>query len=100
MATVYLVLFCHYYPCTHSIEDEVGFINQAIVWSRGAISAEGAGFDHLDDFIESGGRHVGWRNPGRSLLILPFLTLGGLSAIFLSGAVIHLLVTLTTALTL
>jgi hypothetical protein len=100
MAAVYLFLFCYYYPCTHGIEDEVGFINQAIVWSRGAISAEGAGFDHLDDFVEREGRHVAWRNPGRSLLILPFLALGGVSAVFVSGAVVHLLLTGTVALTL
>lgn len=100
MATVYLILFSYYYPCTHGIEDEVGFINQSLVWSRGAISAESAGFDQLDDFIACKGRHVSWRNPGRSLLILPFLMVGGLPAIFLSGAVVHLLVTLTTGLTL
>lgn len=100
MVAVYLVLFSYYYPCTHGIEDEVGFINQSLVWSRGAISAESAGFDQLDDFIAHKGRHVGWRNPGRSLLVLPFLMFGGLPAIFVSGAVIHLLVTLTAALTL
>jgi len=100
MAAVYLVLFSYYYPCTHGIEDEVGFINQSLVWSRGAISAESAGLHELTDFIECKGRHVSWRNPGRSLLILPLLMVGGLPAIFVSGAVVHLLVTLTAALTL
>lgn len=99
MAIVYLVLFARYYPCTHGIEDEVGYINQAVVMSRGAISAEGAGFDKLREFAEFKGRHVNWRNPGRSILVLPFLMLGGLPAIFASGAVIHLLLTLVTALT-
>jgi hypothetical protein len=99
MVAVYLALFFYYYPATHGIEDEVGFINQAIVWSHGAVSAESAGFDQLSDFIECKGRHVCWRNPGRSLLILPLLMFGGLRAIFVSGAVIHLLLTLTTALT-
>jgi hypothetical protein len=100
MATGYLALFFFYYPCTHGIEDEVGYINQGIIFSRGAVSAEGAGFEHHEELIESGGRHVGWRNPGRSLVILPFLMTGSLKAIFLSGAVIHLLVTLAAALTL
>jgi PAS domain-containing protein len=99
MAAFYLALFSYYYPCTHGIEDEVGFINQSIVWSHGAISAEGAGFERLNDFVNYKGRNIPWRNPGRSLLILPLLMWGGLSAIFVSGAVIHLLLTLTTAFT-
>jgi len=36
-------LFAAYYPPLAGIEDEIGFLNQALVWSRGAISAEGAG---------------------------------------------------------
>lgn len=99
MAGVYLALFIAFYPPTHGIEDEVGYLNQTIVWSRGAISAEGAGFDHLHEFASLQGRQVCWRNPGRSAWILPFYAVGGLHAVFLSGAVIHLLLTLTTGLT-
>jgi len=39
----YAGLFAAYYPPLPGIEDEVGFVNQPLVWSRGAISAEGAG---------------------------------------------------------
>jgi hypothetical protein len=100
MAGVYTILFLVYYPVTHGIEDEIGYINQGIIFSRGSVSAEGAGLTHLEELTEFRGRHVGWRNPGRSLLIVPFLMAGGLSAIFLSGLLVHLLVTLAVALTL
>jgi hypothetical protein len=100
LAFAYGLLFAWYYPATHGIEDEVGFINQALVWSRGAFSAEGAGFESLQDFVGSGGHHIAWRNPGRSLLILPFLVLGGYEAIFWSGMIIHLGMTFLAGLTL
>jgi hypothetical protein len=90
----YLALYFYYYPLTNGVEDETGFINQAIVWSKGAISAEGARLPHVGDFIESKGRHVAWRNPGRSLLILPLLYFGWKS-VYISGALIHALLALT-----
>jgi hypothetical protein len=90
----YTILFAVFYPPVAGIEDETGFLNQALVWSRGAVSAERAGFpDGLADFIVVQGRHVPARHPGRSLLALPFLMLGGTRATFLSGLVLHLTTT-------
>jgi len=86
----YAALFVAYYPPLAGIEDEVGYVNQALVWSRGALSAEGAGLPGLADFAQFGDRHYALRHPGRSLLALPFLALGGVRAVFLSGLVLHL----------
>lgn len=94
LIAVYLFLFAWYYPPTHGIEDEAGFITQALVWSRGTLTAEGAGLVSLSDFVLAKGRHVVWRNPGRSLLVLPLLLGFGLQAVFISGAVIQVLLTL------
>lgn len=93
----YTALFLVYYPPLSGIEDEVGFVNQTLVWSRGAISAEGAGFDELGDFLLIKGRHVAQRHPGRSLLALPFVAEGGLRAIYLSGLTLHLAMTVLGA---
>jgi hypothetical protein len=105
----FAVLFLATYPTLSGVEDEVGFVNQALVWSRGAISSEASGFDelrydgdisdtpHLADFIRVDGRHVPSRHPGRSLILLPFLMLGGVRAGFLSGLAIHLGTTLVGA---
>jgi hypothetical protein len=90
----FAVLFVAYYPPISGIEDETGFLNQALVWSRGAVSSEAAGLaDGLVDFIEVGGRHVPARHPGRSLIVLPFLVLGGPHATFVSGLLLHLAMT-------
>ena len=95
---LYLVLFAVYYPPLCGIEDEVGFVNQAVVWSKGAVSAEGAGFQSLPDFVPAKGRTISWRNPGRSLIVLPFVAAFGLRSIFISGALIHVAIALTAAL--
>ena len=89
----YSALFVVYYPPLSGIEDEVGFVNQTLVWSRGAISSEGAGLHDLADFALIGERHLARRHPGRSLLALPFLMVGGLRAIFVSGLLVHLAMT-------
>ncbi len=89
----YLILFAVYYPPTHGIEDEVGFLNQAIVLSRGALTPQGAGFEALADFREFEGRFVGIRNPGRPLIAAPFVALWGLPSAFASGALIHVALT-------
>ena len=89
----YAAIFLTYYPPLAGIEDEVGFINQSLVWSRGAVSAEGAGYTDLDDFGLFKGRHLAMRHPGRSLVALPFLLAGGLRAVFTSGMVLHLAMT-------
>lgn len=96
-ALAYLLFFLAYYPPTHGVEDEVGFINQTLALSRGAVTPEGAGFDGLQDFRSYNGRMVGIRNPGRPLLSAPFVALGGLHAVFLSGALVHLGLTLVGA---
>jgi hypothetical protein len=105
----FAVLFLATYPTISGVEDEVGFVNQALVWSRGVISSEASGFvelvddgdardaPHLADFIRVGDRHVPSRHPGRSLILLPFLTLGGVRAGFLSGLAIQLGITLVGA---
>jgi hypothetical protein len=102
---VFTVLFLATYPTISGVEDEVGFVNQALVWSRGVITSEASGFaelrydgdtrdtPHLADFIRVGSRHVPSRHPGRSLILLPFLMLGGVRAGFLSGLAIHLGIT-------
>jgi len=94
----FAALFAAFYPPISGIEDETGFLNQALVWSRGSVSSEGAGFPHgLHDFFEVNGRHVPARHPGRSLLALPLLVLGGLRATFVTGLALHLLATLAGA---
>jgi hypothetical protein len=90
----YVAVFLTYYPPVAGVEDEVGFLNQARVWSRGALSSEGAGLPFVPhDFIEVNGRHVPARHPGRSLVALPFWALGGGRAVFASGMALHLLMT-------
>ncbi len=93
----YTALFFRYYPPIPGIEDEIGFINQGAIFSHGSISAEGAGFHDVSDFVEVAGRHVSWRNPGRSLLIVPFWIIGGVHAIYASGLVIHIAIVLVGA---
>lgn len=96
------VTFFAFYPPIQGIEDEVGFINQALVWSAGAISAEGAGYhgDELGDFQPVDGRTVAARHPGRSLVALPFLMAGGVPAVFASGLLLHLAAAVVAALLL
>ncbi|HEX4948628.1 MAG TPA: hypothetical protein VFZ34_18275 [Blastocatellia bacterium] len=98
--SIYLAFFLYYYPCTHGIDDEVGFINQALVWSKGSTSIEGAGLSVFRDTMEHNGKHIFWRNPGRSIVILPFILIGGIQSVFLSGALIHILLTIVTGLIL
>ena len=90
LAIVYAAIFVAYYPPTLGIEDEVGYLNQALVWSHGAVSAGGAGFHDLMGFVTIGGREVAVRQPGRSLAMLPFLLAGRPSSVFLSGLLLHL----------
>ena len=94
MMMAYIGLFVVYFPRLAAIDDENGFINQAIVWSKGAMSAEGAGYTTLQDFQEIQGRHVPSRHPGRSLFALPFLMAFGLPGIFFSGMLLHLMMTI------
>ncbi|HQH28951.1 MAG TPA: hypothetical protein PLP17_16280, partial [Oligoflexia bacterium] len=95
----YLLLFFSFYPSTYGIEDEIGFIGEAVIMSRGALSEEGAGLSGFEGIIERGGRHVPNRNPGRPLLTVPFLLLFGERSVFVSGAMIHACLALLFALT-
>lgn len=94
----YVALFAYFYPPMYGIEDEAGFINQALIWSKGCVSTECAGLGDLYDTISVNGYHVEWRNPGRSLLVLPFLVSGMPDAMFASGAIIHVAICLIGAL--
>jgi hypothetical protein len=100
LAAAYLLLFVYFYPPIHGIEDESGYINQAFVWQHSSITSDGAGYDRLADFENYGGRNVSFRNPGRALTLLPFLSVLGARSIFFSSALIHLLTVLGAALLL
>ena len=96
----YLGLFLAYYPPIAGIEDEQGFVNQAIFWAYGGLSAEAAGLPTtLGDLVEVDGRHLPARHPGRSLVALPFYAAGGYHGVFLSGAFLHVVLTLLAAAT-
>jgi len=93
---LYTAVFYWFYPPICGIEDEQGFVNQTIFWSKGSVSAEGAMLSPLlGDLIEVSGRHVPMRHPGRSLITLPFYLIGGYHAIFISGYIIHVIVVLS-----
>ncbi|HEY2156835.1 MAG TPA: hypothetical protein VGH33_14485, partial [Isosphaeraceae bacterium] len=47
LMVAYAALFAAFYPPIPGIEDEIGYLNQAWVWSRGSTSAEGAGYADL-----------------------------------------------------
>ena len=66
---LYLLLFAWFFPPTHGIEDEVGFLNIASIWARGALTVEGAGLEQLSESQLGPRGHVGWRKS--SQLYLP-----------------------------
>src|SRR5262245_44399758 len=84
LSLAYVALFAAVFPPLPTIEYEVEFINQAIVWSSGHLSAEAAGYDGLAGFIPVGGRSVAWRNPGRPLITVPFVWAGGVTGAIMS----------------
>jgi len=93
---LYTAVFYWFYPPICGIEDEQGFVNQTIFWSKGSVSAEGAMLSPLlGDLIEIDGKHVPMRHPGRSLITLPFYLIGGYHAIFISGYFIHVIMVLS-----
>src|SRR5207244_9506857 len=85
LGAVYLAIFLVYYPPLNAIEDEVDFVNQAVLWSK----AQPGTID-----LDPG------RNPGRSFVTAPIIAMGGVRARHLSGAVIHLAIFAVGALTL
>lgn len=97
---IYVAFYLVFYPPIHGIEDEAGFINQALIWAKGSLTVEGAGYGEMYDSIVVNNRHVFYRNPGRPLIILPFVLAGGLRAVFVSGALIHIAITVVGALVL
>ena len=56
LGIAYTAMFALFYPPLSGIEDEVGFVNQALGWSRGVITSEGAGFAEVTDFGVTGSR--------------------------------------------
>jgi len=97
----FALIYAATYPRLSGIEDEVGFVNQAVFWSRGAVSAEGAGLSpELGDLVEVRGRHLPARHPGRSLVALPFVAAGGVPAAFGSGLLLQAAIVLVGAATL
>ena len=90
-AAIYLV----FYPPLPGVIDEIGYVNQATLWSRGAVSAEGAGIKSAGDFAFVRGRHVSYRHPGMSLLLLPFIKAGG--GMFVLGLVVQIAIAVTSA---
>lgn len=97
---LYLVGFGVWYPPTHAIEDEVGFLNTALIWSKGALTSEDAGLGELNETQLGPRGRVGWRNVGRSLLTAPVLATLGYRATFAVGALIHVLLALVAGLAL
>lgn len=92
---LYLVLFFVYYPPLAGIDDEIGYVNQAVIWSKGTLTAEDSG---IAGYSGVNGWYTTWRNPGHPLLITPLIVLFGLGSIFISGAAIHAVLTLVAAL--
>lgn len=97
---LYLVGFALWYPPTHAIEDEVGFLNTALIWSKGSLTTEGAGLGELSETQLGPRGRTGWRNAGRSLLAAPVLAVFGYRASFAVGALIHVLLALVAGLAL
>ena len=87
----YAALYLIFFPPLPGIIDEIGYINQATFWSRGAISAEGAGISSVGDLAFARGRHVSYRHPGMSVLLLPFVKVG--EGMFALGLVIQIAIT-------
>ncbi|MBL4850320.1 MAG: hypothetical protein JKY65_32790 [Planctomycetes bacterium] len=97
---LYLIGFAVWYPPTHAIEDEVGFLNTATIWAAGALTTDGAGLGELSETHQGPRGRVGWRNAGRSLLTAPVLAAFGYRATFAVGALIHVLLALVAGLAL
>jgi len=95
-AFLFTIIYIVYYPPLSGIEDEVGFINQAILWSHQKFILDTPFIDgkFLGDLGEYNSRFLFTRNPLRSLTILPFIWANQLGSIFYSSLFIHLSLTL------
>lgn len=92
----YAVIFVARLPPILGIKDEVGFLNQALLWSRPELAAE-VSSRPVEDILEIDGRPVSWRNPGRSLVLLPLLPFRSVGLYALTGLAFHLATTLLAA---
>lgn len=94
---VYTAVYAAYFPRIHGIKDEAGFINQALLWSRGLPPDFDLRTSPIEDLVFVGGKWVSWRNPGRSLLILPLLPFRSTEVLYGSSLLLHLASTLAAA---
>lgn len=90
IALSYGMVFWAYYPPIFAIHDEVAMVSNAVVWTHGTVSSDVAGYGALFDFKQIGEHWRCWRNPGRSVTVVPFYLAGGLGSVFWSGLAIHL----------
>lgn len=86
----YAAIYVLFWPLLPGINDEAGFINQALLWTRGAELRPLLPQTPADDLLLLDGDVVSWRNPGRSLLLLPFLPLGDVRWLYVSSLLLHL----------
>lgn len=86
----YTLVYLWFWPAGPGIHDEAGFVNQALLWTHGPAMDARASRAPVDDLLRIDDRTVTWRNPGRSLLLVPFLPLGSVRALYLSSLLLHL----------
>lgn len=86
----YAIVYLAFLPRVLGVKDEVGFLNQAILWTDPGAAPPDSAWRAADDLIFLNGRWAGWRNPGRSLLLLPLLPLRNVEALYLSSLLVHL----------
>jgi len=94
---IFAALFLYYYPPLPAIEDEIGFYNQASLWSQGRLHADVSEVPSEFAFLPVDGKQTGWRNPGRSLSLIPFFLARRQAEMFWTGCVIHIVTTLILA---
>jgi len=95
-ALLFVIIYIVYYPPISGIEDEIGFINQAILWTHQKLTLATPFLDgkFLGDLGEHNGGFLFIRNPLRSFTLLPFIWTNQLGSIFYSSLFIHLSLTL------
>ena len=101
-ALLFSIIYNIYYPPISGIEDEIGFINQAILWTHHKLTLDSPFLDgkFLGDLGEHDGHFLFIRNPLRSFTLMPFIWTNQLGGIFYSSLFIHLTLTLVFAIIL
>jgi len=101
-AFIFTIIYIIYYPPISGIEDEIGFINQAILWTHQKITLDSPFLDgkFLGDIGEHNGHFVFIRNPLKSVTLLPFIWIKQLDGMFYSSLLIHLVLTVLCGLIL